>query len=133
MKRKLKVVLYLVSVLIVLLPFNVALALIVNPSIVVDTVENNDGKVGSFEVLAFERTGSKGNFNSKLNSTPNNLPIIESKTSLGIQGFILPSTSLDVRGIIDGFAPTPIPPSILLLGTALIGFICVARRSFFTK
>ncbi|MGP0593507.1 hypothetical protein ACTRXD_13365 [Nitrospira sp. T9] len=133
MKRKLRVVLYLVSVLIVLLTFNVALGLVDNPSIVEDTVESNDGKVGSFEVMAFERTGSEGNFNSKLNSTTINLPIIKSETSLGIQEFILPSTSLDVRGIIDGFAPTPIPPSILLLGTALIGFICVARRSFFTK
>lgn len=133
MKRKLRVVLYLVSVLIVLLHFNVALALSDNPSIVVDTVENNDGKVGSLEVWAFEWTGSEENFNSKLNSTPNNLPIIEREASLGIQGVVRPSTSLDVRGIIDGFAPTPIPPSILLLGTALIGFICVARRSFFTK
>ena len=133
MKRKFRVVLYLVSVLIVFLPFNGALALIDNPSIVVDTIENNEGKAGSFEVLAFERPGSEGNFNSKLNSTPINLPIIKSETTLGIQEFILPSTSLDVRGLIDGFAPTPIPPSILLLGTALIGFICVARRSFFTK
>lgn len=134
MKRKLRVVLYLVSVLMVLLHFNVALALIDNPSIVVDTVENNDEKVDSFEVLAVEWTGSEGNFNSKLNSTPNNLPIIdEREASLGIQGVVRPSTSLDVRGIIGGFAPTPIPPSVLLLGTALIGFICVARRSFFTK
>ncbi|GJL67421.1 MAG: hypothetical protein NPIRA06_00560 [Nitrospirales bacterium] len=133
MKRKLRVVLYLVSVLSILLPFNVALALIDNLSIIVDTVENNNGKVGSFEVMVFERTGSEGSFNSKLNSTPINLPIIKSETSLGIQEFIMPSTSLDVSGIIDGFAPTPIPPSILLLGTALIGFICVARRSFFTK
>ena len=133
MKRRLRVVLYLVSVLIVVLHFNVALALIDNPSIVVDTIENKDEKLGSFEVLAFEWTGPERNINSKLNSTLNHLPIIESETSLGIQEFILPSTSLDVSGIIDGFAPTPIPPSILLLGTALIGFICVARRSFFTK
>ena len=133
MKRKLRVVLYLVSLLIVLLHFNVALALIDNPSIVVDTIENKDDKLGSFEVLAFEWTGSERNINSKLNSTPNNLPIIESEARLGIQGVVLPSTSLNVRGIISEFAPTPIPPSILLLGTALIGFICVARRSFFTK
>lgn len=133
MKWKLSFVFFLVSVLLILLPFNIALALIVNPLVVVDRGENHSEKVASFAVLRFELPASQGNLNSKLNASLNNLPIIESEASLGIQEFIPPSTYLNVRGIIDGFAPTPIPTSVLLLATGLIGLIGIARRSLFTR
>ena len=134
MKLKLTAVFFLVSALLVVMPFHVALALVVNPPVAVDMVnENNEGNGSSFAVLTFEVPVSEGKLNSRFNTFFNNLTIDEKEASMGIQGFILPSTYLNVRGIIDGFAPTPIPTSVLLFGTGLIGLIVIARRSLFTS
>lgn len=135
MKLKLTSVFFLVSVLLVLMPFfNVALALVVNPPVAVDMVnENNDGNGVSFEVLTFEVPVSEGKLNSKFNTFFNKLTMDEKEASMGIQGFSLTSTFLHVKGITDGFAPIPLPTSMLLLGAGLVGLIGIARRNLFTR
>ena len=132
MKWTLKIIFFVYMLHIILLPFNFAFALVVNP-MGMDNVERTNNKLpSSFAVLTVEIPGLEGNLNSKLNTALNNPPVIENKTSLGIQGFIPHWMYLNVKGVIDGFSPSTIPTSILLIGTSLIGLIGIARRSFFT-
>ncbi len=133
MKCKLKFVFLITVIHITLLPFNLALALVVNPT-GMDNVESTNKKLTpSLAVLAVEIPGLEGNLNPQLKASTNNLPVIESKATLGIQGFIPPWMYLNVRGVLDGFSDSPIPTPVLLIGTTLIGLIGIARRSFFTR
>ncbi len=133
MKCKLKFVFLITVFHITLLPFNLALALVVNP-MGIDNVDRTNKKLPpSLAVLAVEIPSLEVDLNPQLTASPNNLPVIESKATLGIQRFIPPWMYLNVRGVVDGFSPSPIPTPVLLIGTSLIGLIGIARRSFFTR
>ena len=133
MKHKLRSVIFLSAILLVFLPLNRALALVVNSPVVTDRGDNQSEKAVAFAVLTFESLSIGENSNSELPSILNNLPMVENETSLSAQGFMPPWMDLNVKGIIDQLTPSPIPTSVLLLGTSLIGLIGIARRSVFTS
>lgn len=127
MKQNMKFAFLLITVLLILLPSMPALALVVNTPVVIDRGE----KIASFSMLHVGLAPVEENLTMHLEKSLNKLPIVKDETSLGVQA-VLNSAFLQVRGLTDELASTPIPTSVLLLGSGLIGLIGIARRSLFT-
>jgi len=134
MKLKLKLSFCLVSVLLVLLPFSVAPALVIDPSVVLDVVKGNHHEiVGPFKLLMIDGLIDEGISYSTINAYRNSLSSNWNEPNQEISSLLPNSNFLEAWGASNEIGLASIPPAVLLFGAGLIGFICIARRSFFTK
>ena len=123
------------SSLLVLIPLCMVLTMVVTPSFAVNTVNASHEKGIPMLELFMVDAPIEGNMASHAASNiyGSTLPSSWNEAIPDFSSFLPNSTFLQIWQNSDEFSLASVPPVVLLLSAGLVGFICIARRSLFTK
>ncbi len=132
MKSKLKLSFLFILALI---PLSVVLTLAIKPSIAMNIMNDTQDKdVPILELFTLDAPIEEGmTYFSSSNTYGNSLSSSWNEVIPELPSFLPIKNFLNIWDNSGDFGLASVPPVVLLLSAGLVGFICIARRSLFTK